>query len=78
MERALALQAVLSWLQLILSFALVAGIIIHPAKSMGMGLNSPAQLFGSQKGAESGLNKVTGIIALGWFIVSILLARTVS
>lgn len=74
----MALQTFLSWLQLILSIALVAAVIIHPAKSMGMGLNSPAQLFGSQKGAESGLNKVTGFIALSWFVVSIWLARIVS
>ena len=69
------MQPFLFWLQLLLSIALVTAIILHPAKGMGLGgIGSPAQLFGSQKGAETGLNKLTGGIAVAWALVAILLS----
>lgn len=54
-------------LELICSLALVASILLHPAKADGMaGIGGPAKLFGSQKGAETGLNTLTAIIAVLW------------
>lgn len=53
--------------QLICALALIGSILLHPAKSDGMaGIGAPAKLFGSQKGAETGLNKLTAIIAIIW------------
>lgn len=63
------------WVQLFLSLAMIVAILIHPAKGMGLGsMGGSAQLFGSQKGAESGLNKITGFIVALWAIVAILRA----
>lgn len=53
--------------QLLCSLALIGSILIHPAKSEGMaGIGGAAKVFGSQKGAESGLNKLTASIAIVW------------
>ncbi len=69
------MHTALTWLQLVLSLALIAAILIHPAKGMGMGaMGGSAQIFGSQKGAETGLNKITGGLAVCWAVVAILLS----
>jgi preprotein translocase subunit SecG len=68
-------QSALIWIQLILSLALIAAVLVHPAKGMGLGsMGGSAQIFGSQKGAESGLNKITAGLAILWAIVAILLS----
>lgn len=55
----------------------MTAIILHPAKGMGLGgIGSPAQVFGSQKGAEAGLNKITAFIAILWALVAILLSTS--
>jgi len=57
------------------SIALILSVLLHPAKTMGMGgLGSPSELFGSQKGAEEGLNRVTAIIALIWAVSAVILS----
>lgn len=69
------LKNLLFGLQFILSFMLVTSVILHPAKGMGLGgIGAPAQIFGSQKGAETGLNKITAVIAILWALISILLS----
>ena len=69
------MQSALIWIQLILSLAMIAAILVHPAKGMGLGsMGGSAQIFGSQKGAESGLNKITAGLAILWAIVAILLS----
>lgn len=75
-----ALQILLTFLEFTLSIALVVAVLLHTAKGEGLaGIGGSAQLFGSQKGVEAGLNRVTSIIAGLWFVVAIglaLLART--
>ncbi len=62
-------------MQFIASISLILSVLLHPAKTMGMGgLGSPSEIFGSQKGAEEGLNRITIIIAAIWGIVSVLLS----
>ena len=57
------------------SIALVLSVLLHPAKTMGMGgMGSPSELFGSQKGAEEGLNRITVIIAVIWGLAALLLS----
>ena len=69
------LKGLLLGIQLVLSFMLVTAVILHPAKAMGMGsIGAQAQMFGSQKGAESGLNKITAIIAVVWALISVILS----
>ncbi len=71
------MQSVLTWLQLLLSLALIVAIIIHPAKGMGLGsMGASAQIFGSQKGAETGLNRVTAVITFLWFLTAVLLSSS--
>ena len=54
---------------------MIAAIILHPAKGTGLGgVGGPAQIFGSQKGAEKGLNQITAGIGVIWAIAAILLA----
>lgn len=69
------MQTALLIVQIILSFALVMSILLHPAKGEGLaGIGGPAKVFGSQKGAESGLNKITTGIGILWALISVLLA----
>ena len=69
------MQSILVWAQLFLSLALIVAIIIHPAKGMGLGsMGGSAQIFGSQKGAETGLNRVTAAITVLWFVTALLLS----
>ncbi|MGV3522972.1 MAG: preprotein translocase subunit SecG [Candidatus Sericytochromatia bacterium] len=71
------MQTALTWFQLLLSLALIVAIIIHPAKGMGLGsMGGSAQIFGSQKGAEAGLNRFTGTIAFLWAAVALLLSSS--
>ena len=57
------------------SIALILSVLLHPAKTMGMGgMGSPSEIFGSQKGAEEGLNKITIVIASIWALAAILLS----
>jgi protein translocase SecG subunit len=43
---------------------------------MGMGgIGSPSEIFGSQKGAEEGLNRITTIIAIIWALSALLLSH---
>lgn len=68
------MRTFLLFVQVITSIMLITAVILHPAKGMGLGgIGSPAQLFGSQKGAEEGLNKITAIIVSVWALTAILL-----
>ena len=56
-------------IQIISALLLVVLILLHSPKGDGIaGMGGASQIFSSQKSAEKGLNKVTGIIA-GIFIL---------
>ncbi|HBN08850.1 MAG TPA: preprotein translocase subunit SecG [Cyanobacteria bacterium UBA8530] len=58
--------------QVTLSLALIVAVLLHSAKGEGLGgIGGQAHVFGSQKGVEEGLNKVTSAIAALWMIVSL-------
>lgn len=60
-------------IQIISSLLLIVLILMHSPKGDGIaGIGSAAQMFSSQKSAEKGLNKLTGIVA-GIFIVCVFL-----
>ncbi len=70
-----ALHLLLGFLQFTLSIALVVAVLLHTAKGEGLAaIGGSAQLFGSQKGVEAGLNRVTSVIAGLWFAVAIAMA----
>lgn len=65
----------LSITQVFLSIALIVAVLLHSAKGEGLaGIGGQAHMFGSQKGVEAGLNRITTIIAGSWILVAILLA----
>lgn len=69
------LKVFLTLSQVFLSLALIVGVMLHSAKGEGLaGIGGQAHLFGSQKGVEAGLNKLTSGIAVAWFLVAIFLA----
>lgn len=71
------MQSLLIWAQLFLSLALIVTVILHPAKGGGLGsMGGSAQIFGSQKGAEAGLNRITATIAFLWAVSAILLSSS--
>ena len=64
----------LFWIAMVASAALlIVLILMHSPKGDGIaGIGNAAQMFSSQKSAEKGLNKLTGIIAL-IFVVCVFL-----
>ncbi len=74
------IKVFLTILQVVLSIGLVTGVLLHSAKGEGLaGIGGQAHMFGSQKGVEAGLNKITTGLAIAWFLVAIglaLLGRT--
>ena len=60
-------------IQVISSLLLIVLILMHSPKGDGIaGIGNAAQMFTSQKSAENGLNKLTGIVA-GIFVLCVFL-----
>lgn len=58
-------------IQVISSLLLIVLILMHSPKGDGIaGIGNAAQMFTSQKSAEKGLNKLTGIVA-GIFVLCV-------
>ncbi len=61
-------------IQVVSGFLLILLVLLHSPKGDGMAaIGGAAQLFSSQKGVESGLNKITGIISFIFIYVSLIL-----
>lgn len=53
-------------------------VLLHSPKGSGMAsIGDAAQLFSSQKSVESGLNKITGIIATIFILTSLILGHVI-
>lgn len=65
----------LTWIiQIVSAVLLVILILLHSPKGDGIGgIGGASQLFSSQKSAEAGLNKLTGIITLIFILCTFLL-----
>ena len=65
----------LVWMiQVLSALLLIVLILMHSPKGDGIaGIGSAAHMFTSQKSAEKGLNKLTGIVALVFIICVFLL-----
>lgn len=60
--------------QLISAVMLIVLVLLHSPKGDGIGgIGAAAQVFSSQKGAESSLNKITTWTAITFFAVSFIL-----
>lgn len=68
------LKLALQILQAASAVIFIVLVLLHSPKSDGMGgIGGAAQLFSSQKGAETALNKVTTQVAIVFFVVSFVL-----
>ena len=65
----------LAWVLLTVSaMLLIVLILMHSPKGDGIaGIGSAANMFASQKSAEKGLNKLTGIVATIFIVCTFLL-----
>jgi len=53
------------------SIALIISILLHSAKGEGLGaIGGSARMFRSQKGLESGLNRVTTVLAVTFLAIA--------
>lgn len=60
--------------QFLVALGLVAAVLLHAAKGEGLGsIGGTARLFGSQKGLEAGLDKITAGLATAFLILSAIL-----
>ncbi|MFT5171681.1 MAG: preprotein translocase subunit SecG [Candidatus Marinamargulisbacteria bacterium] len=56
------------------SAALIVAILLHSAKGEGLGgIGGQARVFGTQKGLESGLDKITATLAITFMLVACIL-----
>ena len=61
-------------LQIIAAVLLIILVLIHSPKGDGLGaMGGMANIFSSQKSAEKGLNKLTGIVAAIFLVCTFLL-----
>lgn len=69
------LETALKVFQVVFSIFLIGAVMMHSAKGEGLGaIGGQAKIFGSQKGVEAGLNRLTTVLAIGWGGVSMWLA----
>lgn len=68
------IRGFLQVVQVLSAFLLIILVLIHSPKGEGIGgIGSAAQIFASQKGAESALNKITAYTAGVFYVVSFVL-----
>ena len=69
------MRGILLVTQLFAALALIIAVLLHAAKGEGLGgIGGSARLFGTPKGMEQGLNRITWGCAILFLSVSILLA----
>ena len=69
------MKGILLILQIISAIALVITVLLHTAKGEGLGgIGGHAKMFGTQKGLEEGLNRITTACAVSFVLISIVLA----
>jgi len=62
-------------LQIISAVILIVAVLLHSAKGEGLGgIGGTARLFGTQKGLEEGLDKITTGAAVLFMMLSIIIA----
>jgi preprotein translocase subunit SecG len=69
------MKTLLITFQFISAFLLIGAILLHTAKGEGLGgIGGQARIFGSQKGLEAGLDRVTTTIAVIFITLSLILS----
>ncbi|NQT29245.1 MAG: preprotein translocase subunit SecG [Candidatus Saganbacteria bacterium] len=68
------MRLVLLVFQLTIAVALIVSVLLHTAKGEGLGgIGGSAKLFGSPKGMEKGLDRITWACAIGFLAISVVL-----
>lgn len=69
------MRTLLLIVQFISAILLVIAVLLHAAKGEGLGgIGGSARLFGTPKGLEEGLDRITWTLAIVFMAVSLLLA----
>ena len=69
------MKTILTVLQFISALGLIIAVLLHSAKGEGLGgIGGSAKLFGSPKGLEEGLDRITIAFAAGFILISIVIA----
>lgn len=69
------MKGLLLIVQFITAALLIVAILLHAAKGEGLGgIGGSAKLFGTPKGLEEGLDRITWGLAITFMTISILLA----
>ena len=69
------MKGFLLFIQIVSAILLIAAILLHSAKGEGLGgIGGQARIFGTQKGLEEGLNKITFACAGTFMLVSLILS----
>ena len=62
-------------IEFFVSIGLIAAVLLHSAKGEGIGgIGGTARLFGSQKGMEAGLNRITTVLAALFMFIAFVLS----
>jgi preprotein translocase subunit SecG len=69
------MKGLLLFIQLISALLLIVAVLLHSAKGEGLGgIGGQAKMFGSQKGLEEGLDRITYACAGVFKLVSLVLS----
>ena len=69
------MRGLLLFLQFISAAVLIVAVLMHTAKGEGLGgIGGAAKIFGTPKGMEKGLDRVTWACAIAFLSISIILA----
>jgi preprotein translocase subunit SecG len=70
------IETILRVFQVTFSVFLIVAVLLHSAKGEGLGAigGGGGNVFGSQRGVEAGLNRITTGLAVMWGLVSLALA----
>ena len=62
-------------IQFVSAALLIVSVLLHSAKGEGLGgIGGSAKLFGTPKGMEEGLDRITWGLAITFMLISVLLA----
>ena len=69
------MKVILLVIEFITALGLIVAVLLHSAKGEGLGgIGGQARIFGSQKGMEAGLNKLTMILAVVFMVSAVFLS----
>ncbi len=69
------MKAILFILEILTAILLVIAVLLHTAKGEGLGgIGGSAKLFGTPKGLEEGLDRITWGLTIAFLVLALILA----